>query len=111
MIQASSPSPIRPARARAILARLALGEASVNELAEPCAISQPAVSQHLKVLENAGLILRRVDGTRRPCRLAPAALTDLDQWFAALHRVMEMNYCRLDALLTEDPPSPGKDQT
>jgi DNA-binding transcriptional ArsR family regulator len=89
---------------RAILARLALGEATVNDLAKPFAISQPAVSQHLKVLENAGLILRRVDGTRRPCRLAPAALDELDQWLAALRRTMEANYARLDAILAEDNP-------
>ena len=94
---------------RAILSRLALGEASVNDLAKPFAISQPAISQHLKVLENAGLILRRIDGTRRPCRLAPQALSELDQWLAAFRRTMEMNYSRLDALLAED--SPGKDQT
>ena len=94
---------------RAILARLALGEATVNELAAPFAISQPAISQHLKVLQGAGLILRRIDGTRRPCRLAPAALNELDQWLAALRHSMELNYARLDALLAEetsrkDPP-------
>jgi DNA-binding transcriptional ArsR family regulator len=87
---------------RAIMARLALGEASVNEISQPFAISQPAISQHLKVLENAGLILRRVDGTRRPCRLAPQALSEMDQWIAALRRTMEQNYARLDALLAEE---------
>ena len=59
---------------RAILARLALGEATVMELAEPFEMTQPAISRHLKVLEGAGLILRRVEGTKRPCRLAPAAV-------------------------------------
>ena len=57
---------------RAILARLALGETTVMELAEPFEMTQPAISRHLKVLEGAGLILRRVEGTKRPCRLAPA---------------------------------------
>lgn len=93
---------------RAILARLALGEATVNDLAKPFAISQPAVSQHLKVLENAGLILRRVDGPRRPCRLAPGGLGELDRWLAMLRQTMETNYARLDALLAED--TPRKDQ-
>ncbi len=93
---------------RAILSRLALGEATVNDLAKPFAISQPAISQHLKVLENAGLILRRTQGTSRPCRLAPTALSDLDQWLAAFRRTMDMNYSRLDALLAEE--TPGKDQ-
>lgn len=69
---------------RAILARLAEGEATVNELAAPFAISQPAVSQHLKVLEGAGLILRRVHGTSRPCRLNPAALDELDAFLTML---------------------------
>jgi DNA-binding transcriptional ArsR family regulator len=94
---------------RAILARLALGEATVGELASPFSISQPAVSQHLKVLEGAGLILRRIDGTRRPCRLAPQALSELGQWLAALHHTMEQSYSRLDALLAEE--TQGKDQT
>lgn len=93
---------------RAILSRLALGEATVNDLAKPFAISQPAISQHLKVLENAGLILRRTQGTSRPCRLAPTALSDLDQWLAAFRRTTDMNYSRLDALLAEE--TPGKDQ-
>jgi DNA-binding transcriptional ArsR family regulator len=86
---------------RAILARLALGEATVNDLAKPFAISQPAVSQHLKVLENAGLILRRVDGTRRPCRLAPQAISQMEAWLADLRRVMEANYTRLDDVLAQ----------
>ena len=95
---------------RAILARLALGEATVNDLAAPFPISQPAISQHIKVLEHAGLILRRIDGQRRPCRLAPQALNELDQWLAALRRTMEMNYARLDALLAEADVPTGKDK-
>ena len=89
---------------RAILARLRDGEATVNELAAPFPISQPAVSRHLKVLEDAGLILRRVDGPRRPCRLAPAALDDLEAYLAMLREGLETNYRRLDALLAEMPP-------
>jgi DNA-binding transcriptional ArsR family regulator len=92
---------------RAILAQLALGEATVGELARPFAISQPAVSQHLKVLEGAGLILRRVDGTRRPCRLAPEGLAPLELWLAGLRQTFEANYARLDNLLAElDPKGP-----
>lgn len=96
---------------RAILARLAESEATVNELAAPFSISQPAISQHIKVLETAGLILRRVDGTRRPCRLAPDALNELDLWLAALRKRMQSNYDRLDALLAEDEADPRKEQT
>lgn len=84
---------------RAILARLVQGEATVNELAAPFAISQPAISRHLRVLEQAGLILRRVDGTSRPCRLAPGALRELDEYLAMLRTAMEANYRRLDRLL------------
>lgn len=83
----------------AILARLAQGEASVNDLAALFPISQPAISRHLKVLEAAGLIERRVDGTRRPCRLNPAALAPVRGWISDMERVMEMNFTRLDALL------------
>ena len=67
---------------RAILARLASGEMAVNELAEPFAMSQPAVSKHLKVLERAGLIARGRDAQRRPCRLEPAALKTVAEWVA-----------------------------
>jgi DNA-binding transcriptional ArsR family regulator len=90
---------------RAILARLATGEATVNDLAAPFAISQPAVSQHLKVLERAGLIERRIDGTRRPSRLVPGALDDLDRWLAMFRTALEQNYTRLEALLA--PPEKG----
>ena len=84
---------------RAILARLALGEATVMELAEPFDMTQPAVSRHLKVLEGAGLITRRVDGTKRPCKLAPAAVNEIDQWLAMLRKALSANYNRLDDVL------------
>ncbi len=86
---------------RAILARLALGEATVTELAKPFEMSQPAVSQHLKVLEDAGLIVRRVEGARRPRRLAKAGLDAMDQWLAMLRKALEANYDRLDGVLAE----------
>jgi DNA-binding transcriptional ArsR family regulator len=84
---------------RAILVRLANGEATVMELAEPFEMTQPAISQHLKVLEDAGLILRRVEGTRRPRRLAKAGIEAMDQWLAMLRKVLEKNYDRLDRVL------------
>lgn len=84
---------------RAILARLALGEATVNELAKPFKMTQPAISQHLKVLEDAGLILQRVDGTRRPRRLATAGIDAMDQWLTMLRKALEKNYNRLDQVL------------
>jgi DNA-binding transcriptional ArsR family regulator len=84
---------------RAILARLAEGEATVMELAEPFAITQPAISQHLKVLEEAGLVTRRVDGARRPRRLASGGIEAMDQWLAMLRKALEKNYDRLDAVL------------
>lgn len=95
---------------RAILARLALGETTVMELAEPFAMSQPAVSRHLKVLEEAGLITRRIEGTKRPCRLAPGALEEIDRWLAMLRRALEANYDRLDQLLAEMEASKEKDR-
>lgn len=84
---------------RAILARLSLGEATVNELARPFEMSQPAISQHLKVLEEAGLILRRVEGTKRPRRLAKAGIEAMDQWLGMLRTALERNYDRLDGVL------------
>ena len=86
---------------RAILARLALGEATVNELAQPFDMTQPAISQHLKVLEEAGLVTQRVDGTRRPRRLAKAGLDAMDQWIVMLRKALERNYDRLDGVLAE----------
>jgi DNA-binding transcriptional ArsR family regulator len=84
---------------RAILARLTKGEATVMELAEPFDMSQPAISRHLKMLESAGLIARRADGTRRHCRLADTGLDDIDQWLAMLRKALDKNYERLDGLL------------
>jgi DNA-binding transcriptional ArsR family regulator len=91
---------------RAILARLATGEASVMELAEPFAMSQPAISKHLKVLERAGLISRGRDAQRRPCRLEPAPLAAADQWLERYRQFWEASFERLDALLAEmqSPP-------
>jgi DNA-binding transcriptional ArsR family regulator len=93
---------------RAILARLATGEATVMELAKPFQMSQPAISQHLKVLEEAGLVERRVDGTRRPRRLAREGIEAVDQWLAGLRTALESNYDRLDQVLAgmQQPKSP-----
>ncbi len=95
---------------RAILLRLVQGEATVGELAEPLPISQPAVSRHLKVLEGAGLITRRIDGTRRPCRLAAGALDDLEAYLGMLREALETNFSRLDRLLAKTK-DPNKDKT
>ena len=84
---------------RAILARLAKGEATVMELAEPFKMTQPAISQHLRVLEDAGLVVGRVDGTKRPRRLAKAGVEAMDQWLAMLRKALERNYDRLDEVL------------
>jgi DNA-binding transcriptional ArsR family regulator len=84
---------------RAILARLSLGEATVNELVKPFEMTQPAISQHLKVLEDAGLIVRRVEGTKRPRRLATEGIEAMDQWLAMLRTALEQNYDRLDEVL------------
>jgi DNA-binding transcriptional ArsR family regulator len=62
-------------------------------------MTQPAISRHLKVLEGAGLIIRRVEGTRRPCRLAPTAVNEIDQWLAMLRQALSANYDRLDDVL------------
>jgi DNA-binding transcriptional ArsR family regulator len=94
---------------RAILARLALGEATVMELAEPFAMTQPAVSRHLKVLEGAGLIIRRIEGTKRPCRLAPDGIAAIDQWLGMLREALSRNYDRLDQLLATMETDTGKD--
>jgi DNA-binding transcriptional ArsR family regulator len=86
---------------RAILARLAAGEASVGELAAPFAMSQPAVSKHLRVLERAGLISRGREAQRRPCRLEAPALRIATNWLDGLRRHWEESYQRLDALLED----------
>jgi len=84
---------------RAILARLASGEATVTELAEPFAVSMPAISKHLKVLERAGLILRGRDAQRRPCRLRAAPLGDAAEWLGDYRKFWEESFDRLDAYL------------
>jgi DNA-binding transcriptional ArsR family regulator len=86
---------------RAIIARLAAGQASVSELAQPFTMSQPAISKHLKVLERAGLISRRRDAQRRPRRLEPKRLEEADKWLERYRRLWEGNYQRLDTLLDE----------
>ena len=93
---------------RAILARLASGEATVMELAEPFEMTQPAISRHLKVLEGAGLILRRVEGTKRPCRLAKAGVEAIDEWLDMLRDALEKNYDRLDEVLADMHRKKGK---
>jgi DNA-binding transcriptional ArsR family regulator len=84
---------------RAIIARLATGEASVSELAEPFTMSQPAISKHLKVLERAGLISRSRAAQRRPRRLEATRLREVTQWLERYRKLWEGNYRRLDALL------------
>jgi len=86
---------------RAILARLATGEATVNELAAPFDMSQPAISKHLKVLERAGLVSRGREAQRRPRKLEPRPLTEATDWIERYRRIWEANYKRLDALLQE----------
>lgn len=86
---------------RAILSRLASGEASVAQLAEPFAMSQPAISKHLKVLERAGLVSRGRDAQRRPRRLEARPLAQANEWLERYRRYWEGNYQDLDALLEE----------
>src|SRR4030088_1599200 len=86
---------------RAILARLASGEASVTEVAQPFAMSQPAISKHLKVLERAGLISRGRDAQRRPRRLEAKSLAEASGWLEAERRFWEGNFQGLDTLLQE----------
>lgn len=86
---------------RAILARLATGEASVQELSEPFEMSQPAISKHLKVLERAGLISVDIDAQRRPRRLETKRLEEAVDWIERYREIFEQNYQRLDALLEE----------
>src|SRR6267142_1459931 len=84
---------------RAILHRLASGEASVMELARPFAMSQPAISKHLRVLERAGLISRGRDAQRRPCRIEAKPLADANGWLEEYRKIWEANFQRLDDLL------------
>ncbi len=96
---------------RAILARLVDGEASVMELAAPFAMSQPAISKHLKMLERAGLISRGRDAQRRPCRLEAKPLAQATQWLERYRKLWAGNFQRLDALLDEmqtDPKPRGR---
>lgn len=84
---------------RALIARLSRGEATVNELAEPFAITKQAISRHIQVLETAGLITRTRDGQRRPCHLDPAALEVLTSWIDTYRLVAEQQYRSLDRVL------------
>jgi DNA-binding transcriptional ArsR family regulator len=84
---------------RAILARLAKGEATVTELAGPFRMTQPAISQHLKVLEDAGLVTSRVEGTKRPRRIAKGGIETMDKWLTMLRNALQQNYQRLDTVL------------
>jgi DNA-binding transcriptional ArsR family regulator len=86
---------------RAIVARLAEGEATVNELVEPFAMSQPAISKHLKVLEHAGLVSRGRDAQKRPCRLEAQPLAEANEWLERYRDAWEQNFARLDLLLEE----------
>lgn len=93
---------------RAILARLATGEASVNELAKPFDMSQPAISKHLRVLERAGLVSRNIDAQRRPRRLEPKRLAEAVDWIERYREIWEQHYQRLDALLDELQGKPAR---
>jgi DNA-binding transcriptional ArsR family regulator len=97
---------------RAILARLAEGETSVMELAAPFAMSQPAISKHLRVLENAGLITKGRDGQKRPCRIEAEPLEAANEWLERYREFWEQNYQRLDnlleTLLEESKPQPKR---
>ncbi len=93
---------------RAIVTRLATGQASVTQLARPFAMSQPAISKHLKVLERAGLISRGRDAQRRPRRLEARRLAEATRWLERYRRIWEGNFQRLDALLTELQTRPKK---
>jgi DNA-binding transcriptional ArsR family regulator len=93
---------------RAILARLATGEATVTELAEPFEMSQPAISKHLKVLERAGLVSMDVDAQRRPRKLEPKRLKEAADWIERYREIFEQTYRRLDALLEELQATPPR---
>ena len=95
---------------RAILARLALGETSVTELAQPFEMSLPAVSKHLKVLERAGLIARGREAQWRPCRIEPRALKDVDAWLERYRRFWDASLDRLDAYLRQMQAKESKEK-
>jgi len=92
---------------RAIVARLAQGSATVNELAEPFDISLPAISRHLKVLEGAGLIRREVEAQKRRCHLRPETLKKAEDWIEAHRRFWSENFDKLDAYLNETSNKKG----
>jgi len=96
---------------RAILARLSTGEATVGELARPFAMSQPAISKHLKMLERAGLISRGRDAQRRPCRIEGEPLALANGWLEQYRRVWQANFERLDDLLAELQAPAGPDDS
>lgn len=96
---------------RAILARLATGEATVTELAKPFAMSQPAISRHLKVLERAGLVSMDVDAQRRPRKLEPKRLAEAVDWIERYRERFEQSYRRLDTLLDELQAKPSAQKT
>ncbi len=96
---------------RAILARLARGDASVGELAEPFAMSQPAISKHLKVLERAGLVVRGRDAQTRPCRLAARPLREVAEWAETYRRHWEESFDRLDEYLLDPQSTPTKEKS
>jgi DNA-binding transcriptional ArsR family regulator len=79
-------------------------------MAQPFEMTQPAISRHLKVLEGAGLIIRRVEGTKRPCRLAPDGMAEIDQWLGLLRQALAKNYDRLDEVLATIQPEERKDR-
>jgi len=117
-LQQAPPDPLSAAFAaladptrRAILARLASGETSVTQLAEPFDMSMPAISKHLKVLERAGLIARGRDAQRRPCRLEAAPLKDVSDWVEGYRRFWEESFDRLDVYLAELKTKKKKEKT
>ena len=99
---------------RAILARLARGETTVRDLAKPFAMSLPAVSRHLKVLEHAGLIARSREAQWRPCRIEPRALKDVDEWLNRYRRFFDESFDRLNSYLRQlqaEGPNPKRKKT
>ena len=96
---------------RAILARLATGDAALAEIAEPFAMSQPAISKHLRVLEHAGLITRSRDAQRRPRRIEGKPLAEAAAWLERYRKIWEGNFARLDALLDELQTRPKRPPT
>jgi DNA-binding transcriptional ArsR family regulator len=96
---------------RAIIARLAAGEATVLEIAKPFEITQPSVSKHLKVLERVGLISRSRSAQMRPCRLNPAPLQEVARWVGSYRKLWEESFDRLETLLQSPPPQQKRGKT